>query len=274
MTRAATCYVVPGKRKSEILCEAFVAGVRANGLDAEICNGSPVMPLPGAAVFYGVRPHQKSLLDRVIAQGREWYYIDNAYFDSTRETYFRVTRNRLQHPGTGTSDGRRLRTLNLPIAQARGTGSHILLCPQSTEFLRLFCPQGEGWLASALEALRRATTRELRVREWQADKVQWYRTLPEDLADCWALVTFSSASAITAMLHGVPAFVTAEDCIARPVANIDLAQVEGPLLASIAERAQWARVVADNQFTVDEIASGFAWRCLAEQDKAGSVAAA
>lgn len=256
----ATCYAVRGKAKSEALCSVFASGVRACGGTAQVIIHRPHTLLPGAAVFYGVRPQQKWLLEQAKLQRRDWYYIDNAYFDSTREHYFRITKNRLQHNGMGDSDGRRFISLGIDIEPWRKSGAHVLVCPQSDEFAELFFEDGAAWTDVTLEELKKRTQREVRVRPWQANKLEWYRTLPADLADCWALVTHSSASAITAMLNGVAAFVTGHDCISRPVANLSLAHIETPHYSP--NLRAWCNVVADNQFSIKEIESGYAWHSL------------
>lgn len=255
-----TCYAQNGKSKSERLCNAFAEGVRRAGGSASVHSGYAPKLREGAAVFYGVRPNQAHLLKQACIEGRDWYYIDNAYFDRTRERHFRVTRNALQHAGTGVSDGARFAVLGVSIKAWRKSGTHVLVCPQSEEFLAQFCPEGADWSAQTVARLKQLTEREIRVRPWQSNKVHWYQTLPADLRNCWALVTFSSASAITAMCDGVPAFVTALDCISRPVANLDLAAIETPVYSN--ERGAWCNVVADNQFSVDEIAQGIAWHAL------------
>ncbi len=260
MVADVTCYAQVSKGKSERLCEAFAAGVRAAGQIAQVHAGWTERLRSGAAVFYGVRPSQAHLLEQAKAEGRDWYYIDNAYFDRTRERYFRVTRNRLQHPGTGTSDGARFGVIGARIKPWNKAGGHVLVCPQSDEFMDTFCEDGAGWAAKTVAQLRAITQREVRVRPWQSNKVEWYRTLPEDLRGCWALVTYSSASAITAMLEGIPAFVTAADCISRPVANLDLARIDDPEYSD--GRPAWCNVVADNQWSVDEISGGLAWLAL------------
>ncbi len=262
-----TCYVQAGKEKSERLCNAFASGVRANGGKATIYAGCDALQ-NGAAVFYGVRPNQRGLLEQAKAQDRDWYYIDNAYFDRTREKYFRVTRNRLQHHGVGESDGARFRAIGQDIEPWRMSGAHILVCPQSDEFMDTFCEDGAKWEALTVARLKKITQREIRVRAWQSNKINWYKTLPEDLRDCWALVTYSSASAISAMMSGIPAFVTAYDCISRVVANADLEAVDHPYY--VHGLRPWANVVADNQFTVEEIASGFAWWHLEREARSWS----
>lgn len=251
-------YPTPGKDKARLLLKAFCGGA-----------GGSVAPdlsrlRPGAAAFYGVVPATKPLYEQARDDGRDVVYLDNAYFDQTREVYFRATLNRLQHDGEGESDGKRFDALRLDIKPWRTTGSHIVICPQSDQFMRDVIEYPGNWLHDTLKALRQLTDRELRVRPWQGNKREWYRTLPDDLADCWALVTYSSASAVTAILSGVPAICTAEDTIARTMAGT-LAQIEAPPMPD--NRREWASIVADNQWTIDEMRSGLAWRMCAGQNK-------
>lgn len=252
-------YPTPGKAKARLLLQAFCAGAGGTVVDT-----LPRSLHPGPAVFYGVTPATKPLWDQARREGRDWYYIDNAYFDSVRQVYFRVTHNRLQHDGMGVSDGRRFARLKIDIEPWRGCGEHILLCPQSAEFMQVCAEYPGSWCHDAIAKLATITDRELRVRPWNKDKSAWYKTLGQDLKGCWALVTYSSASAITAMLSGVPAFCTAPDCISRPLAGMALEHIESP--AYPADRERWAGIVADQQWTLDEMRSGLTWRMLNEKN--------
>ena len=248
-------YPTPGKAKAKLILEAFCAG--ANGKVAD----SHVSLLPGPASFYGVVPETKHLWKAAKREGRDVYYIDNAYFDSAREVYFRVTRNRLQHPGYGESDGKRFASLNIPIQPWRESGTHVLVCPQSVQFMRDVAEYQGDWLKDTLTALKLLTDRPVRVRAWSGNKKEWFRGLPEDLKDCHCLVSYSSSSSITALLSGVPAISTGDDAIARPVTG-RLEDVENPPKPSEDERRAWASVAADNQWTLPEMRSGLTWRML------------
>jgi hypothetical protein len=247
-------YPTPGKGKAKMLLDAFCAGA----------GGKVVKDVTrlqdGGAAFYGVVPATKPVYDQAKAIGRDVYYLDNAYFDSTREVYFRATKNRLQHAGAGQSDGKRFDALKLPsIKPWRTSGRHVLICPQSDPFMRDVIEYRGAWLADTLAALRKVTDRELRVRPWTGNKKEWYRTLPADLVDCWALVTYSSASSVTAILAGVPAICTGDDSIAnRGLGAGSIADIERPPM--LEGRREWASVIADNQWTVEEMRSGLAWR--------------
>lgn len=248
-----TCYATPGKDKAKVICDAFAAG--AGGVVSK--NVSVVAT--GPVAFYGVVSDTKSAWIAAKEQGRDWYYIDNAMFDSTREVYFRATRNRLQHTGIGHSDGKRFAALNIPIKPWRKTGGHILICPQSDQFMHTVVEYPGSWLVDIVESLRKYTDRPLVIRPWTGNKREWYRTLPDDLVNCWAVVTHSSASAITAILSGIPAIVTAHDCIAKTMAGA-VTQIEDPPMPD--NRLEWAGVVADNQWTAEEFKKGVAWQML------------
>jgi DNA-binding transcriptional LysR family regulator len=189
----------------------------------------------------------------------DFYYCDNSYFDSSRQTYFRVTKNRLQHPGIGESTGERFRALGLPIRSWRDGGAHVVICPQSDEFMSLVVGRDGDWCNDVIEALQSQNPRpRLRVREWNRDKAELAATLTNDLVDAHALITWSSAAAVTAVLSGVPVVVMSDDCAARPMSgHLDhLDDLPRP------ERANWAGVLADNQWTLAEMRSGMAWKAL------------
>lgn len=248
-------YPTPAKDKARVILDSFCGGAGGS-----VCRTLPARLLPGAAAFYGVTAATKYLWDQARAEKRDVWYLDNAYFDKTRQVYFRATINRLQHPGTGTSDGKRFASLGIQIAEPQPPGKHVLVCPQSDPFMAICAEYPGSWLKDTVAALKKLTKREIRVRPWQSDKKAWFKTLPDDLKDCHALVTYSSSSAITAMLAGVPAFVTATDSIAVPVANLELEQIETPHLPP--DLLPWCRIVADNQWRLDEMRSGLAWQKL------------
>lgn len=249
-----TAYPVARKAKAYEICEAFIQG----------CGGAiasaPAKLVNGAAFFYGVDESNLGIWREVTSNpSREWYYCDNAYFDSTRQAYFRVTRNRLQHSGVGTSTGARFQQLGVPILpwSEPNSGDHIVVCPQSDPFMNHVIGFNGNWRDETVNALRTLTTREIRVREWQRDKTALAATLHEDLRNAFALVTYSSAAAISAVLAGVPV-VCGPQCAALPMAGNLFKLTQLPRKP----RETWAGVLADNQWTLDEFRSGAAWRMM------------
>lgn len=247
---ALTCYPVAGKKKSFDICVAF-----SRGAEAQIGT----MLREGAAFFYGVDGSNVEIWNRVRELGREFYYCDNAYFDGARQRYFRVTRNALQHSGVGISDGKRLAKLGIEIKPWRTAGRHVVVCPQSAHFMHTVVGRPGDWLEDVMPEIAAVTDRPVLVRGWSADKGKMAATLEQDLVDAHVLVTWSSAAAIAAILAGVPAIVLGE-CAAAPVAGTTMDQIENPPTPD--GREQWAAVLADNQWTLDEFRAGVAWRAL------------
>lgn len=249
-----TAYPVAKKAKAYEICEAFIQG----------CGGAiataPAKLASGAAFFYGIDESNLGIWREVKSDpAREWYYCDNAYFDSTRQAYFRITRNRLQHAGFGTSTGARFKQLGIAIKpwSEPESGEHIVVCPQSDQFMNYVVGFNGNWRDETVGALRTLTTKEVRVREWQRDKGALAATLHEDLRNAFALVTYSSAAAVTAVLAGVPVVCSAQ-CAAMPMSGnlFKLAQLPRK------PREEWAGVLADNQWTLEEFRNGTAWRMM------------
>jgi hypothetical protein len=255
-------YPQPGKLKSEEILVAFAKGAPGGYIRTlpELVDGF-------AAAFYGTLG-----LEQLLAAARaraalglgDYFYIDNAYFDVARRRYFRVSRNALQRAGS-TPDLSRLDELGISIEPWRRAGRGILVVEQSDYFLREVCGYPGGlaaWRENVMRELARHTDRPIRVRSWMRDKSKAAATLEEDLASAWALVTHASAAAVTAVLAGVPVFLTGE----TPALEVGLSQfssIERPRYPD--GRREWAARLAASQWRLDEMASGRAWRALEAQ---------
>lgn len=244
-------YPVVGKRKSAELCQAFIEGARTDRRHND------------AAVFYGVDASNEAAWRECKASGRDWYYIDNSYFDAARGRQFRVTRNRLQHSGRGRSDGRRFDAIGVDIAPMKCEGHRVILVPQSAAFMQHVAGCRSDWLTDVIALLDGVIDpSRLCVRPWTRDKLASQRTLEADLLDAWALVTWSSSAAVTAVLAGVPVFSLSPDSAAWDLSGASLFNQPLRAFPGEAERRRWAGVLADNQWTLEEMRSGVAWAAL------------
>lgn len=246
MNRSITCYAQRDKQKSQRVLEAFAAGCggRMAWADAEFLED-------GDVAFYGVRPAWSHLWRQAQIEQRTCWYLDNAFFDDDRETKFRVARNvpqRYEFPK------RDYPPFHRPIQRWRDGGEHIVVCPQSSEFMLVVEKFSEQWTDWISRRLRMYTTRPLIVRK-KGEK----RPLAEDLKGAWALVTHTSAAANEALIAGIPAFTTGL-CAASSMSNHDLAAIERPKCPD--GREQWAAAVAAHQWTLDEMRDGKCWRDL------------
>lgn len=253
-------YPVHGKQKSMDICLAFARG----------CGGqvSGALLRPGPAFFYGVNQTNLAVWREVVRTQRDYYYSDNSYWDPCRQKFFRVTKNRLQHSGIGQSDGKRWRRLGLEIAPWRSGGTHILICPQSAAFMEHVIGANRDWVMRTVDTIRAISDRPIRIRSWNANKGEIGKTLGDDLADAHVLVTWSSAAAVNAVLAGVPV-VCLGQCAAEPMST-PLLGIETPQRPD--GREEWAAVLADNEFTMDELRNGTAWRHLTKEEHANGKA--
>lgn len=229
------CYAQPDKEKSKRVLRAF-----ADGCGATMASTTAAKLLPGDAVFYGVRTGWLHLWAQAKREGRTWWYADNSFFDCVREKQFRVARNAVQHSGAGVSDGKRFAALGVRIKPYAERGPLVVVCPPSDEFMQVV-GNDPGWLRRTVEALCARYGRKNVVVRWKFDK----RPLMADLDHAKLLVTWGSAAAVTATLEGIPVEVSHQSCALH-----------------IGNRLQWAGVLADNQFTLDEFRNGTAWRML------------
>ena len=240
-----TAHPVPGKSKSAALCAAFIEGAPKSAK---------------GHVFYGVKDTNAAAWKKVLASGEDYYFIDNSYFDavrvggsSTEGGQFRVTRNALQYRDArkGRSAGKRWAALGTEIQpwedRIRG---YWLAIEQSDVFMK-YSAREPRWYFNTVRNLQ-ATDVPVKVRPWNPDKTKIQKTLREDLDGARAVVTHSSAAAITGAIAGVPFIVSPESAIHGMQPN---------------ERLHFMQVLADNQFTVAELRDGTAWAMIHEMER-------
>lgn len=235
--------------RSVDFCRAFAQG----------CGGSisnrPDMLLPGAVAGFWL-PELFSILNAAKVDGRTWYYGDKAYFD--RNHYWRITKNAKMHNALGQAKPDRFRQLHLKIKPWRN-GSEILLCPQSDTFFRLNGSTQAAWVKSTTEKIRQYSDRPIRVHHKIAgDKTE--TIFRNQLGNAWAVVVHSSIAGVQAVLEGIPCFVTDETSTPASFGTTDFSKLESPVKPENREQMAW--VLADNQWTLDEIKRGAAWEHL------------
>jgi hypothetical protein len=191
-------------------------------------------------------------LRQTIADGFDYYYGDHAYFG--RHRFFRVTKNALFHDGAGRSDMKRIVRHFYSRPKSWNKGRKIILCPQSEAFfLRLGMTQ-QNWIDDVKEELRLYTDRPIAVHHKRDT-----RPLLSLLRDTHCVISHSSNSAVEAIMNGVPAINTAPSA-AVLMCRRKLCDVENLLYPE--NRLEWAGVLADNQWTLEEISNGDCWRKL------------
>ena len=148
-----------------------------------------------------------------------------------------------------------------------GDTKHILLCPSSpTVTYHINGISQEDWINEVTSTLKQFTKREIRVRNKPRPDNQWWGTdIKDELKDCHCLVTNMSMAAIDAVMNMVPV-ICHTDNIVSPVASHDLKFIEKPLRSGRKTMNEWLKYVAENQFTLEEISNGIAYKTLKEQE--------
>lgn len=225
---------IKGKQKSVDICNAFAQGAPKS--------------LIFANVFYGVNETNRRDWEIVKRSGQDWYFVDNSYFDAVRGRQFRITKNAVQIDAScgGPTDGKRFAALGLTVKphHPASTG-YALVVEQSPSFM-LDVAQAPRWL-DTYAAFARSVGHEVKTRPWNRDKLKAQTTLKADLQGARYVITHSSAAAVEALLDGL-------SVVTSPMSAVTSIDEERKLFAM--------GVLADNQWTIDEIKSGKAWSWL------------
>ena len=246
---APVSYAVNGTLTSPLFCKAF-----ADGCGGRIFT-DPSMLWPGAVAMFG-HPLLYPLLRQAIQERRDWFYGDHAYFG--RRKYYRITKNAYQHQMKGYGSPERFRKLNVSIKPWRKGGGKILLCPQSAEFYELHGLKRHEWIRNTTGEIRRYTGRRIEIR-YKAHGDLTEAKFRQSLRNVHAVVVYTSVAGVQAALEGVPCFAT-HDCVSKHFGTSDLSLIENPVRPDNREEMAW--LLADNQWTIDEISSGMAWEFL------------
>ena len=230
-------FPVIGKQKAVDICDAFIAGAPKS---AE------------GAVFYGVNESNYDNWLKVRRAGSTWWYLDNSMFDSVRGQQYRIAKNRVQTKVPGlVSDGKRFAALGLEIAPMNLRSSDLWIAVEQSPSYMKYVAENPTWLERAVAAI--PDNHRMKVRRWSPNKLKQQETLPADLTEAWTLITHSSAAAVTATLMGVPVIVSSLSALA------DMRMSTDP---EHDQRRDFLNVLADNQWTLDEIKQGVAWKWL------------
>jgi hypothetical protein len=211
-------------------------------------------------IVWGVLRGSDRILARAQAQGLYFFYIDHSYFDRGHGNSYRITRNRYEAGAIRDCPADRVAALNVEVQPWRKSGRDIIVCPPTDFFAAAH--DCAGWLDSTLARLREVTDRPVHIRT-KPKPGESAVPLAQALQSAHALVTHSSNVAIEAACLGTPVFV-ADASAAAPVGCTDLGQIEQPVYG---DREPWLAHLAYNQFTLEEISDGRAWRMLLELEE-------
>lgn len=243
---------------SVAVCDAM-----RQGTGARIFHSKRGLADENDAFFYGVLRGNAKLRKHCVQEGRTYFLADNGYMRAHHfDGYYRITRNNFLHSGRGEPDYGRLERLGVRISPWQKRGDYIVIIVPAPAYNSAWRFDGDAWVRRVKGEMRGHTKRPFVLRrnpmlDRRCEPAQ--PGLQEQLSGAWAVVTHDSNVAIDALLMGVPVFATGESP-ARRLGNTDLTQIDSPMYSD--EREDMLAVLAANQWTLDELRTGQAWRTL------------
>jgi len=232
--------------------------------------------------FWGLAGKNTSEIRGCLERGDEWWFVDTGYLSSqiTRypepmindydKTYFRIIKGGIHtNKFSATTPDRRNKLIKQGIdAEFKGwkdNGEYILLCPSSpTVCYYINNLTQEDWLKQVGEEIRKHTDRPIKMRNKPRPSNEFWGTdIKDDLKNAWCVVTNMSLSAIDGVLNMTPAFTHQKHVASLITGQHEL--VERPYKPEREKVEEWLNMVANHQFTIQEIEDGLAFDILKAQ---------
>ena len=246
----------------------------AQGTNGKIINPIPNdQPMPEDEYFYfGILRGSGDMMKR---GGHDYYFCDHAYFNAGHDnnpSWYRIVKNgHVLNTIQDSTPDRYEKYFKQDLVPYSTTGSHVVVCPPTGAIEWFF--DTNNWLDTTVKTLKQHTDREIIVRDKPLNpkvkvvdgksvfegihKTKPQGSLDEALQDAWCVVTFNSTVAIKALVQGVPV-ICGPECSAYPLAT-KIENIESPRRD---DREPWLWSLAENQFTTNEMSSGYAYNKL------------
>lgn len=225
--------------------------------------------------YFGILRGSGDMMKRSIANGWDYYFCDHAYFNAGHDghnPWYRITKNGHTNSALQERPSHRYEQyFKQDLLPWRNNGKHILVCPPTGAIEWLF--DAQEWLNTTVKTLNQYTNREIIVRDKPMDpqvatqagitqiigfnKIKDQKPLEEDLQNAHCVVTFNSMVAVKSICMGIPV-ICGPECAAYPIAN-KIADVDN---LKHFDREPWLHHLSFAQFTLEEMASGFAYETI------------
>ncbi len=220
---------------------------------------------------------KQKIIKECIARGKDFYFMDTGYVGNNPSTnnpngkkiYHRIVKNALQNLHMPEKEGNenlyggeRWKRLAIPFKD-NVPGRKILIVPPSEKVMKYFERDLDQWINETILEIKKHTSRPIEVRKKPSreDRVS-VNTIEQALDDnVHCMVTFNSIAALEAMIYGKPAIVLGPNC-AQDLCEKRLERIEFVKHPGRKQLTWLCRYLSNNQFTYDEMLSGYAWQQL------------
>lgn len=250
------------------------------------------------AVIFGSAKARENLHHRVrndvITNAKNYIVIETPLLNrkivkQSNHEYYRIGLNGFLN-GEGNfnaenSNADRLREFNIDLQDWKTNGNEILILLQLPGDASLRNSDHGEWLLDTVDQIRAQTDTTINIRFHPAmsekghenffsdigkivfrnhANIKWsdgkQSTLQEDFENASVCVTYSSGSAIDAVIAGVPTIAVDEGNFAYPICSKTIDDINSPYLSTLDERTQWLQELSYCQWSRAEMANGIAFK--------------
>jgi hypothetical protein len=225
--------------------------------------------------MYGILAGSGEIYKQCVQESKDFYFMDHGYFTNAHVTphWLRITKNKhCQNLLKQRPTDRYEKHFKKQLAQWN-KGKKILVLPPTNAISNFF--HAENWLKDTLKILKANTDREIDIREKPYNpivskdhvgatvKVHTATNNQGQInwADYHAMVTYNSNTLVASLENGVPVLCDAMNCAAAPISETDFSKIETP---KYGDRIALFSSLAYNNWTLEEMTNGTAWRMLNE----------
>tara|TARA_Y100001937_G_C7081144_1_gene313038 strand:- start:153 stop:962 length:810 start_codon:yes stop_codon:yes gene_type:complete len=260
------------KPRTQRYVEAFVKGA-GNG---KIYQFRDLKSLPEEELtMYGILAGSGEIYKQCEKEKKNFYFMDHGYFTNAhdRPHWLRITKNKHCQNEMQKRPADRYEKYFKQEIKPWNKGKKILVLPPTNAISNFFCVN--DWLDNTLKTLKENTDRQIVIREKpynptitvdhvgatvKVDKPTEHKG-PILWDDYFATVTYNSNTMIASLCNGVPVFCDPINSGAAPISETDFSKIETP---KYGDRVALFSSLAYNNWTMEEMANGTAWRMINE----------
>ena len=260
------------KPRTQKYIDAFVGGSGRG----RIYNFRELKKLPDAYLtMNGILAGSGEVYKWCEKENRDFYFMDHGYFTNAhdRPHWLRITKNKHCQNTLQQRPINRYEKHFKQDIKPWNKGKKILVLPPTNAIANFF--NATDWLDNTLKILKQNTDREIDVREKPYNPtieidhvgatVKVDRPTVHKGSINWdeyhATVTYNSNTMVASLANGVPVFCDPVNSAAAPISETDFSKIETP---KYGDRIALFSSLAYNNWTLDEMTNGTAWRMLNE----------
>ena len=260
------------KSRTQRYVDAFVRGAPGKN---KIYEFRKLKTLPKETlIMYGVLAGSGEVYKWCAKENKEFYFMDHGYFTNAHDAphWLRITKNaHCQNKITNINPDRYEKFFKTDIMPWKKNGRKILILPPTNTIANFFGV--ESWLQDTVSILKKHTDRTLDIREKpynptvakdhvgatiKVDKPTDHKG-PINWSEYFACVSYNSNTMVESFKNGVPVFCDSENSAALPIAESNFTKIVSP---KYEDRVALFSNLAYNNWTMEEMANGTAWRML------------